>query len=108
MGRSLERTATRAAVGETRALPHGEAPRICHVQGGDAAGDWQHRLGRAAALGFDHVCVNPFLSHRNDPLLISDLAAPNPALAVAGSTDKAVAEIVFFLFSRRGGQGAPA
>jgi starch synthase (maltosyl-transferring) len=75
-------------------------PGICYFDdlGG---GDWQSRLARVAEWGLDHICLNPFLARRNEPLLVSDLSKPNPALGIGGSIEDAVHQIAA-LCERRG------
>jgi starch synthase (maltosyl-transferring) len=101
MGRCLKSTAGPAGVGEARRRPQVRAPGICHVDDFQGNGDWQPRLARIADLGLDYVCLSPFLARRNDPLLISDLAKPNPGLGIGGSTEEAVHEMAT-LCERRG------
>jgi starch synthase (maltosyl-transferring) len=101
MGRCLKSTAGSAGVGEARRRLQLQAPGICYVDDLQGNGDWQRRLARAADLGFDHICLNPFLARRNDPLLISDLAKPNPGLGSGGSIEEAVREMAV-LCERRG------
>jgi len=88
-------------VGEARRRLQLRAPAICHFDDFRANGDGQLRLARAAELGLDHVCLNPFLARRNEPLLISDLAKPNPALGIGGSIEDAVHQMAV-LCERRG------
>ncbi len=100
MGRYLKSTAELAGVGGTRRRLQSRAPGICCFD--DFHGnDWQSRLARAADLGLDHACLNPFLTRPNDPLLISDLAKPNRGLGIGGSIEQAVHEIAT-LCERRG------
>ncbi|SEP41892.1 alpha-1,4-glucan:maltose-1-phosphate maltosyltransferase [Rhodospirillales bacterium URHD0017] len=101
MGRCLKSTAGQAGVGEARGRLQVQAPAICYFDELRSAEDWQPRLARAADLGLDHVCLNPFLARHNDPLLISDLARPSPGLGIGGSIDEAVHEIAA-LCERRG------
>ncbi len=101
MGRCLKSTAGPAGVGEARRRPQVRAPGICHVDDFQGNGDWQPRLARIADLGLDYACLSPFLARRNDPLLISDLAKPNPGLGIGGSTEEAVHEMAT-LCERRG------
>jgi starch synthase (maltosyl-transferring) len=91
MGRCLKSTAGPAGVGEARRRLQLRAPGICYFD--DLNGDWQPRLARAADLGLDHVCLNPFLTRSNDPLLVSDLGKANPSLGNGGSIEDAVHEI---------------
>src|ERR671915_2544662 len=93
MGRCLKSTAGPAGVGEARRRLQVRAPGICHVDDLHSNGDWQSRLARVADLGLDHVSLSPFLARRNEPLLISDLAMPNPRLGIGGSIEQAVQEI---------------
>jgi hypothetical protein len=97
----LKSAAVSAGVGEARGRPQLQAPGICCFDDLQGNGDWQLRLARAADLGLDHVCLNPFLARRNDPLLISDLAKPNPGLGFGGSIEDAVHEMAV-LCERRG------
>ena len=101
MGRCLKSTAKPAGVGEARRRLQVRAPAICHVDDFHSNDEWQSRLARVADLGLDHVCLSPFLTRRNAPLLISDLAKPNPGLGIGGSTEQAVHEIAT-LCERRG------
>ena len=101
MGRCLKSTAGPAGVGEARRRLQLRAPAICHFDDFRANGDGQLRLARAAELGLDHVCLNPFLARRNEPLLISDLAKPNPALGIGGSIEDAVHQMAV-MCERRG------
>jgi starch synthase (maltosyl-transferring) len=91
MGRCFKSTAGSAGVGEARERLQSQSPAIFHVD--DFPGDWPQRLARAADLGMGYVCLNPFLTRRNDPFLVSDLAKPNPGLG-GGSVEEAVGEIV--------------
>jgi starch synthase (maltosyl-transferring) len=91
MGRCLKSTAGPAGVGEARERLRLRARGICYFD--DIHDDWQGRLARTAELGFSHVCFNPFLTRRNDPLLISDLSKPNPGIGIGGSIEEAVHEM---------------
>lgn len=93
MGRCLKSTAGAAGVGEARQRLQLQSPGICYFDELIGKGDWRPRLARAADLGLDHVCLNPFLARRNDPSLISDLAKPNPGLGAGGSIEEAVHEM---------------
>lgn len=92
MGRCLNSTARPAGVGEARRRPQGRALGICHFEDFHGA-DWLPRLARAADLGFDYVCLNPFLTRRNDPSLICDLTKPSPGLGISGPIEEAVSEM---------------
>jgi len=89
----LKSTAGPAGVGEARGRLQLQPPGICHFDELNGSADWRPRLARVADLGLDHVCLNPFLTRRNDPSLISDLAKPNPGLGGGGSIDEAVREM---------------
>src|ERR1044072_6383525 len=93
MGRCLKSTAVPAGVGEARQRLQLQSPGICYFDELNGNADWRPRLARAADLGVDHVCLNTFLTRRNDPSLISDLAKPNPGLGVGGSIEEAVHEM---------------
>jgi len=97
----LMSTAGQAGVGKARRRLQLQAPGICYFDDLHGSGDWPSRLARAADLGLDYVCLNPFLTRRNDPLLVSDLAKPNPGLGKDGSIEDAVHEIAA-LCERRG------
>src|SRR5262245_17954786 len=93
MGRSMTSAEPMAAVGETSGRT---APRICYLQHGqanEAAIDWSQMACRAAALGFDHVCLAPIFATERDPLLVADLETTNPALGLAQTSTVAVAKL---------------
>jgi starch synthase (maltosyl-transferring) len=93
MGRSLKSAEAIPSVGEAWVL---HAPRIyyLHPQNVGAPPDWSPHITRAAALGFDHVCLGPiFEPAPGDPFLVSDLDSADPRLGVAGSPENAVREI---------------
>jgi starch synthase (maltosyl-transferring) len=90
MGRSLESPAARAGVGEVRVRRQAH-PSIFHVH--HPAGDWRQRLDLAVSLGFKALCFNPFQVRGSDPLLVSDLARPNPQFADASTSEEAVGGI---------------
>jgi starch synthase (maltosyl-transferring) len=54
---------------------------------------WPARLAQATRLGFDHVCLNAFLTHRDDPLLIVELDRAHPGLGLGGRLVDTVHEI---------------
>src|SRR5215510_13479417 len=90
MGRSSKSAAAQAGVGDERARLPQSVPRIFHVCN-EPRGDWEQRLERAAKLGFDHICINPFATRRNDPLLIEDLGgASEEAVRKIASSCKAL------------------
>ena len=91
MGRCLKSTAGPAGVGEARERLV-RARGICYFDD-IHDNDWQGRLARVAELGFGHVCLNPFLTRRDDPLLISDLSTPSPGFGIGGSIEEAVHEM---------------
>src|SRR4029077_20923419 len=71
-------------------------PRIYYLHPRHAASppDWRVHAATAARLGFDHLCAGPiFAPAGSDPFLISDLAATDPRLGIAGSPEKAVREM---------------
>ncbi len=71
-------------------------PRIyyLHPRHAASAPDWRVHAATAARLGFDHLCAGPiFAPAGGDPFLISDLAATDPRLGIAGSPEKAVREM---------------
>src|SRR5262245_60907971 len=93
MGRCLKSTAGRAGAGEARGRLQSQAPAICRFDDRLGERNWRVQLDQVADLGLDHVCLNPFLARRNDPLLITDLAKPSPGLGIGGSIDEAVREL---------------
>src|SRR5258708_36430999 len=52
--------------------------------------DWRRQVGRAADLGFDHVCAGPIFAAGRDPFLIADLETTDPKLGMAGSPEDVV------------------
>lgn len=93
MGRCLNSAARSAAAGELRERSGVRAPAIYHLNPEQGDADWSERLARVAHLGFDHVCLNPFLTHRDEPLLAVDLDRLHPGLGLRGSLADAVHEI---------------
>ena len=55
-------------------------PRIFHVRNHDALSLREERLTAVVRRGFDHICLNPFATRRNSPLLVLDLDRPHPRL----------------------------
>ena len=92
MGRCLKSTAEQAGVGEARGRLQSQTRGICYLDDFHD-NDWRRRLARAAELGLAYACLNPFLSRRNDPLLIADLAKPNPDLGNGGSVEEVIREM---------------
>ncbi len=96
MGRCVKSPSGPAGVGEARGRAQARGPGICHFEDFHDR-DWRQRLARVAGWGLDHVCLNPFLARRGDPLLISDLGKPNPdlgrGLAIGGSVEEVVGEL---------------
>ncbi len=92
MGRCLKSTAGTAGVGEALERLQAQPLGICHLDDFHA-NNWQGRLARVAELGLGYVCLNPFLTRRNESLLVTDLARPNPGLGIGGSVEDAVHEI---------------
>jgi starch synthase (maltosyl-transferring) len=93
MGRCLNSAVPSAAAGELRERSGFRAPAIYYLSHGNGDADWPGRLGQAVRLGFDQVCLNPFLTHRDEPLLAVDLDRPHPGLGLRGSLADAVHEI---------------
>ena len=95
MGRCTTSAETTTAVGENAGR---RAPKIYYLQQGhgEAAAEWRARVGQAAHLGFDHICVAPIFATDRDPFLIADLDATDPALGLPGSPEEAVREMSSF------------
>ncbi|MFO1080322.1 MAG: alpha-1,4-glucan--maltose-1-phosphate maltosyltransferase [Reyranellaceae bacterium] len=92
MGRTATTAEAASAAGETI----GRAPRICHLSGDDlaraATGGWSAALADTRALGFSHVCLTLFPTAL-DPLLVTDLDAADPRLALGESAVDAAARL---------------
>ncbi|CAN5895653.1 alpha-1,4-glucan--maltose-1-phosphate maltosyltransferase [soil metagenome] len=90
----MKSAAAVAGVGVARERSEGQgAPRTYQLSRDDREIDLGRRLSQAAALGFDHVCLNPFLTRRDDPLLVSDLGRAHAWVAGASSPEDAVRQI---------------
>jgi starch synthase (maltosyl-transferring) len=99
MGRCTKPAEAVAAVGEAWV----QAPRIYYVHHGRSGVpvDWRRQIGRAADLGFDHVCAGPIFAAGRDPFLIADLEASDPKLGMAGSSEDAVGELAALCAAER-------
>src|SRR5262249_51636042 len=93
MGRCLLSAAAPAAGGEQREQSSLCAPAIYYLEHHNGHAGWAARLAQAARLGFDHVCLNAFLTHRDDPLLVVEFDRPHPGWGLRGSLADAVHEL---------------
>jgi len=92
MGRCMTSAEAMSAVGDAAGRV---APRLCYLQFGQGgpAIDWAKALGRAAALGFDSLCIAPIFATERNPFLVADLEATSPALGLPATTTEAVAKL---------------
>ncbi len=93
MGRCLKPAASPVAEGEPRERSGFRAPALYYLEHRNEPADWPARLGQAARLGFDHVCLNAFLTCRDDPLLVVDLDRAHPGWGLGEALADAVHEI---------------
>ena len=92
MGRCMTSAEAMSAVGDAAGRV---APRLCYLQFGQGgpAIDWAKALGRAAALGFDSLCIAPIFATERDPFLVADLEATSPSLGLPPTAAEAVAKL---------------